>query len=132
MKLAMPVSPYPTFPRKREKGQTNRFASFTLELECMAFQRSKLRRVHSMHHCCWCMECTLRDFTFDRNQPSSETLRVSGRKIKPITKAIVSSPTGYHMPDKALPAFTLSSVIMNGDNPPIQPALRLCGNATAV
>jgi hypothetical protein len=30
MKLAMPVSPYPTFPRKREKGQTNRFASFTL------------------------------------------------------------------------------------------------------
>jgi len=30
MKLAMPVSPYPTFPRKREKGQTNRCASFTL------------------------------------------------------------------------------------------------------
>ena len=30
MKLAMPVSPYPTFPRKREKGQTNRYASFTL------------------------------------------------------------------------------------------------------
>jgi len=31
MKLAMPVSPYPTFPRKREKGQTNRYASFTLK-----------------------------------------------------------------------------------------------------
>jgi hypothetical protein len=30
MKLAMPVSPYPTFPRKREKEQTNRYASFTL------------------------------------------------------------------------------------------------------
>jgi hypothetical protein len=30
MKLAMPVSPYPTFPRTREKGQTNRCASFTL------------------------------------------------------------------------------------------------------
>ena len=30
MKLAMPVFPYPTFPRKREKGQTNRCASFTL------------------------------------------------------------------------------------------------------
>jgi hypothetical protein len=29
MKLATPVSPYPTFPRW-EKGQTNRFASFTL------------------------------------------------------------------------------------------------------
>jgi len=27
-KPAMPVSPYPTFPRKREKGQTNRYASF--------------------------------------------------------------------------------------------------------
>jgi len=26
----MPVSPYPTFPRKREKGQTNRYASYTL------------------------------------------------------------------------------------------------------
>ena len=26
----MPVSPYPTFPRKREKGQTNRCASFTV------------------------------------------------------------------------------------------------------
>ena len=33
MKLAMPVSPYPTFPRKREKGQTNRCASFTLKGE---------------------------------------------------------------------------------------------------
>jgi hypothetical protein len=31
MKLAMPVSPYPTFPR-REKGQTNRYASFTLRI----------------------------------------------------------------------------------------------------
>ena len=31
MKLAMPVSFYPTFPRKREKGQTNRYASFTLK-----------------------------------------------------------------------------------------------------
>ena len=31
MKLAVPVSPYPTFPRKREKGQTNRYASFTLK-----------------------------------------------------------------------------------------------------
>ena len=31
MKLAMPVFPYPTFPRKREKGQTNRYASFTLK-----------------------------------------------------------------------------------------------------
>jgi len=30
MKLAIPVSPYPTFPRKREKGQTNRCACFTL------------------------------------------------------------------------------------------------------
>jgi hypothetical protein len=30
MKLATPVSPYPSFPRKREKGQTNRCASFTL------------------------------------------------------------------------------------------------------
>jgi hypothetical protein len=30
MKLAMPVSPYPTFPRKREKGQTNAYAHFTL------------------------------------------------------------------------------------------------------
>ena len=30
MNLAMPVSPYPTFPRTREKGQTNRYASFTL------------------------------------------------------------------------------------------------------
>src|SRR4030067_2554858 len=30
MKLAMTVSPHPTFPRKREKGQTNRCASFTL------------------------------------------------------------------------------------------------------
>jgi len=29
MKLAMPVSPYPTFPRKREKGQTKK-AIFTL------------------------------------------------------------------------------------------------------
>jgi len=28
---AMPVSPYPTFPRKREKGQTYRCASFTLK-----------------------------------------------------------------------------------------------------
>jgi len=28
MKLAMTVSPYPTFPRMREKGQTNRCASF--------------------------------------------------------------------------------------------------------
>src|SRR5574340_49098 len=32
MKLAMPVSPYPTFPRTREKGQTNRYASFTSKL----------------------------------------------------------------------------------------------------
>ncbi len=30
MKLAMPVSPNPTFPRTREKGQTYRYASFTL------------------------------------------------------------------------------------------------------
>ncbi|TXT26046.1 MAG: 3-octaprenyl-4-hydroxybenzoate carboxy-lyase UbiX [Gallionellaceae bacterium] len=30
MKLVMPVPPYPTFPRTREKGQTNRYASFTL------------------------------------------------------------------------------------------------------
>jgi hypothetical protein len=30
LKLAMPVSPYPTFPRLRGKGQTNRFANFTL------------------------------------------------------------------------------------------------------
>ena len=30
VKLAMTASPYPTFPRKREKGQTNRYASFTL------------------------------------------------------------------------------------------------------
>jgi len=29
MKLAMTVSPYPTFPRKREKEQMNRYASFT-------------------------------------------------------------------------------------------------------
>ena len=29
MKPAMPVSPIPTFPRKRGKGQTNRYASFT-------------------------------------------------------------------------------------------------------
>jgi len=28
MKLAMTVSPYPTFPRMREKGQTNRCASY--------------------------------------------------------------------------------------------------------
>ena len=32
MKLATTVSPYPTFPRRREKGQTNRFASFTLTM----------------------------------------------------------------------------------------------------
>jgi len=39
MKLAMPVSPYPTFPRKRGErsegggaGQTNRYASFTLSV----------------------------------------------------------------------------------------------------
>ena len=32
MKLAMTVSPYPTFPRSREKEQTNRCASFTLML----------------------------------------------------------------------------------------------------
>ena len=37
MKLAMPVSPYPTFPRRREKGQTNRFASFTLMHERVVF-----------------------------------------------------------------------------------------------
>jgi len=35
MKLAIPVSPYPNppryaFPRKLEKGQTNRYASFSL------------------------------------------------------------------------------------------------------
>ena len=34
LKLAMPVSPYPTFPRKREKGQTNRCACFTLNPDC--------------------------------------------------------------------------------------------------
>ena len=28
--ITMPVSPIPTFPRKRGKGQTNRYASFTL------------------------------------------------------------------------------------------------------
>ena len=28
MKLAMTVSPYPTFPRTREKGQSNRYAKF--------------------------------------------------------------------------------------------------------
>jgi len=27
MKFAMPVSPYPTFPRKREKGQTKKAIS---------------------------------------------------------------------------------------------------------
>lgn len=30
MKLAMPVSPYPTLPRMREKAQTSRYANFTL------------------------------------------------------------------------------------------------------
>jgi len=49
-----------------------------------------------------------------------------------MTKAIASNPTGYHMPDIASPAFTLNSVIMKGDKPPIHPALRLCGRATAV
>jgi len=33
MKPAMPVSPYPTFPRRREKEQTNRYASFTLTVQ---------------------------------------------------------------------------------------------------
>jgi len=32
MKLAMPVSPIPTFPRLRGKGQTNRCANFTFML----------------------------------------------------------------------------------------------------
>ena len=38
MKLAIPVSPYPTFPRKQEKWQTNRCASFTLKA---AFQATE-------------------------------------------------------------------------------------------
>ncbi|MBI5658615.1 MAG: hypothetical protein HZC43_03485 [Nitrosomonadales bacterium] len=39
MKLAMPVSPYPTFPRTREKGQTNRYASFALAAAPVFFFR---------------------------------------------------------------------------------------------
>jgi len=36
MKPAMPISPYPTFPRKREKGQSNRCASHTLTVALLA------------------------------------------------------------------------------------------------
>ncbi len=63
---------------------------------------------------------------------SSDTFRVSGKKINPMADAIAKRPTGYHIPEIALPAFMLSKEIMKGDMPPIHPALRLCGNATAV
>ncbi len=33
IRLAMPVSSFPTFPRKQGQGQTNRYASFTFTAE---------------------------------------------------------------------------------------------------
>ena len=43
MKLAIPVSPYPTFPRKRDKGQTRK-AIFTLML---AFACQQILHFHA-------------------------------------------------------------------------------------
>ncbi len=45
--------------------------------------------------------------------------------------AMASSATGYNSPASALPACTVKSVTMKGESPPIQPALRLWGRATA-
>jgi len=123
MRLRMPI-----------EGETRELS--VLQKECMRSLRTVAAQIRILARLPSCLATQRHPkgekWRLPGTQISSATLRVSGRKRTPITNASPSRPAGYHRPASESPICTLINVTMKGDRPPIQPAARLCGRATAV